>query len=242
MGDELNRLIDQFINWIPKLLGAIFVLIIGWLIALVLKNITTNALKRIGLNRRLKDLPSDHTLNRIIPDPAAAVGGFIYWLILIITITIMIGVLNIPVLTDLVNGIYSYVPNLLAAIVILILSIALSAFVSGVINRWMGDTPTGKAISTIVLIVILSISGFAILEQLRIAPAVVLATYIALLSTISLAAALAFGLGGREVAAEILERAYDKSKRSMGQVRSDLEVGKERAQDDVNRTRRKYKK
>jgi hypothetical protein len=76
-----------------------------------------------------------------------------------------------------------------------------------------------------------------ILNQLRIAPEIVTITYAALIGGVFLAMALAFGLGGREVAAQMLGDAYDKGREQRGQVRRDVERGKDRAEDDAQRVK-----
>jgi len=231
-----------FVNWIPNIIGAIVALIIGWIIAMILRAITAGILKRVGLNRRLKESPEGSYIRRLSDDPAQSGGNFIYWLIIIITWSIAISALKIPILTDLINRIYGYIPNLLAAIVILIAALAFSAFISGIIHRWMGDTPTGKIVSTIIPIIILSISGFAILEQLQIAPIIITSTYIAIIGGISLGFGLAFGLGGREVAGRILNQAYEKGTRSYGQIRRDIGKGTERAERDREKLKDEFTK
>ena len=80
-----------------------------------------------------------------------------------------------------------------------------------------------------------------ILEQLQIAPEIVQITYAALLGALALAAALAFGLGGREVAARMLEGAYQRGQESREQVRRDMQQGKERARHDLERARESAK-
>jgi hypothetical protein len=69
-----------------------------------------------------------------------------------------------------------------------------------------------------------------ILNQLRIAPAIVQITYIALIGSVALGGALAFGLGGREVAAQMLAQAYENGRQNAGQVRQDMQTGRERGQ------------
>lgn len=231
-----------FVDWIPNIIGAIVALIIGWIIAMILRSITVGILKRVGLNKRLKESPEGSYIRRLSDDPAQSGGNFIYWLVMIITWTIFISALKVPILTDLINRIYGYVPNLLAAIVILIAALAFSAFFSGLIHRWMGDTPTGKIVSTVVPIIILSISGFAILEQLKIAPIIITSTYIAIIGGISLGFGLAFGLGGKEVAARLLNQAYEKGSRSYGQIRRDVERGSERAERDREKLKEEFTK
>jgi hypothetical protein len=84
-------------------------------------------------------------------------------------------------------------------------------------------------------VLIMGIAVFMILNQLKIAPAIVQLTYIFLLGSVALGSALAFGLGGREVAGEMLSSAYEKGQQNAGQVRSDMQTGKERGRQQAER-------
>ena len=83
----------------------------------------------------------------------------------------------------------------------------------------------------------MSIATFMILTELGIAEQIVLITYAALMGAVALGAALAFGLGGRDVASRMLEDAYRKGQESRGDIRRDFEVGKQRAQADAARVK-----
>jgi hypothetical protein len=76
----------------------------------------------------------------------------------------------------------------------------------------------------------MGIAIFMILNQLKIAPEIVQITYTALIGALALGLALAFGLGGREVAAEMLRGAYQKGQQQKGQLKADIQKGKERAE------------
>jgi hypothetical protein len=78
-----------------------------------------------------------------------------------------------------------------------------------------------------------------VLNQLKIAPAIVQITYIALLGSVALGAALAFGLGGRDVAAQLLTQAYDNGQHNKEQVKRDLQTGKDRGQQQADRAKDK---
>jgi hypothetical protein len=93
----------------------------------------------------------------------------------------------------------------------------------------MGDTPTGKVVASVVPALVTGIALFMILNQLKIAPEIVQITYTALIGALALGLALAFGLGGREVAAELLRGAYQKGQEQKDQVKADLQTGQERA-------------
>ena len=113
----------------------------------------------------------------------------------------------------------------------------IAAAVGGLVARTMGDTPTGKVVGSVVPVLVMAIATFMILNQLQIATEIVTITYAALIGGVFLAMALAFGLGGRSVAQRMLEDAYDKGQEKKGQVKDDMETGKERAERDAERVR-----
>jgi hypothetical protein len=101
----------------------------------------------------------------------------------------------------------------------------------------MGDTPTGKVVGSVVPVLVMAIATFMILNQLQIAEEIVTITYAALLGAAALAMALAFGLGGRDLANRMLSDAYDKGQEQRGQVKRDMEIGKERGRQDAERVK-----
>jgi hypothetical protein len=132
--------------------------------------------------------------------------------------------------------VWAYIPNVIAALAIFLIAGAISAGVSTLATRLMGDTPTGRVIATAAPILVMTIATFMILEQLKIAHDIVVTTYTLVLGSIALAAALAFGLGGRDVAGRMLEGAYAAGQREADQVKQDVRHGRveaERMKDDV---------
>ena len=88
----------------------------------------------------------------------------------------------------------------------------------------MGDTPTGKILRAAVPAIVMGIAVFMILTQLGIAPVIVTITYVALVGSAALAAALAFGLGGRDAAAELINSGYRKAQKQKDTVRQDVQT------------------
>jgi hypothetical protein len=103
----------------------------------------------------------------------------------------------------------------------------------------MGDTPTGKLVASVVPVLIMGIAVFMILNQLQIAPEIVVITYAVLLGSLGLGMALAFGLGGRETAAQLVSGAYSKGQEQQDQVKQDLALAKERGQDRAEEGKQK---
>ena len=162
-----------------------------------------------------------------------------FWIIFVFVLTAAIGALKIPAVTAFMNQVLAYLPNVIAAIVIFVVAAAIAGAVAGGVAKLLGDTPTGKVVATAVPSLVMLIAVFMILNQLQIAPEIVTITYTALLGTVALASALAFGLGGREVAGRHARHAYRKGQEQQGQVKADMQKGKERGQEQAERGKEK---
>src|SRR3954453_19102522 len=239
IGDSVQQGLDNFFAFVPRLVGFLLILLIGYIVARVVKGIVTKVLERAGLDRALHTGSTGEYVNQVAPDvkPSRTIGAIAFWFVFLGAISIAVSQLGIAALTDFVASIAAYLPNVVAAILIFVIAGAIAAAVGGLVARTMGDTATGKVVGSVVPVLVMAIATFMILNQLRIAPEIVTITYGALIGGVFLAMALAFGLGGREVAAQMLSDAYDKGQEQRGQVRRDMEVGKERGRQDADRAR-----
>jgi hypothetical protein len=154
--------------------------------------------------------PSGEQVQRIAPDvsPSNAIGKVVFWFVFLVAIAIGASSLGIEALNEFMASVINYLPNVIAAILIFVLAVAIAGALAKLVERTMGDTPMGKLMSTAVPALVLGIAVFMILNQLKIAPDIVVITYACLMGAVALGAALAFGLGGRDVASRMLEDAY----------------------------------
>ena len=236
-GNSVQTGLNHLIGFLPNILGFLVILVIGFLIARVVKKLVTVGLQKAKLDHALHSGQSGQYMEKISPDasPAALIGAVVFWLIFLFVLTAAIGALKIPAVTAFMNTVLGYLPNVIAAVIIFVVAGAIATAVGGAVAKLMGDTPTGKVVGTAVPVLIMGIAVFMILTQLRIAPAIVQLTYIFLLGSVALGAALAFGLGGREVAGKMLAAAYEKGQQNAGQVKADMQTGKERGQQQADR-------
>lgn len=107
-------------------------------------------------------------------------------------ITSAIGTLGIPPLTNFINTVLSYLPNVIAALIILLVAAAIAGAIGGVVHTTMGDTPTGRVVRTAAPALVMAIAVFIVPTQLGIAPISVTATDIAIIPAVALASAPAF--------------------------------------------------
>jgi hypothetical protein len=218
-----------FFAWVPRLAGALAVLLIGYLVAKLVAKIVGRGLERAGLDRTLHSGQGGNFVQKITHSPSQLLGRLAFWAIFLGAISLAASVLGIAALTAFVGAIWAYIPNVIAALAIFLIAGAISAAVAGLVGRTMGDSPLGKIVATAVPIIVISIAVFMMLEQLKIATQIVTITYAAIWGAIALGSALAFGLGGREVAARMLEGAYKKGQLNKEQYKRDLDQGVSRA-------------
>ena len=239
VGDSVQTGLDGLFEFLPKLLGFIVILAIGWIVAKVVKGVVTKLLERVGLDRALHSGSAGQYVNRAAPDlkPSSTIGSLAFWFIFLGALAIAVSQLGIAALDNFVAAIGAYIPNVIAAVLIFVVAGVIAAAVGGLVARTMGDTPTGKIVGSVVPVLVMAIATFMILNQLQIAPEIVTITYAALIGGVFLAMALAFGLGGREVAHRLLSDAYDKGQEQRGQVRRDMELGKQRGEQDARRAK-----
>lgn len=230
IGDSIERGFDTFFEWLPGLVGALIILVLGYFVAKIVANLLARVLNRAGLDRTVLSGTSGEWVRKVTSSPAVLVGKIAFWVIFLGAVSLAATALGINALTAFVASVYSYLPNVIAAVLIFLVAGAIAAGVSTLVSRFMGDTPTGRIVSTVAPILVMTIATFMILDQLKIAEDIVVITYAALLGAIALGAALAFGLGGREVAAEMLRGAYDRGQQATEQARRDIQVGKRRAE------------
>jgi len=234
ISDSVERGFDEFFEWVPKLVGFLIVLLIGWIVARVVGGIVTKAGKSAGVDRMLLQGTGGNWVSKVTSSPSGLLGRIAFWLIFLGALSIALDVLGIAALEDFVASVWAYLPNVLAALLIFVVAGAIAAGAATFAGRFMGDTPTGRIVATAAPILVMTIATFMILDQLQIAETIVTITYAGLIGAIALGAALAFGLGGREVAGRMLEGAVAQGEGAVAQAKEDTAKGMDRARAEVD--------
>lgn len=226
--DKLRNGFDDFFNFIPNLVAFLIILIVGYIVAKLVAAAIGRLLDGTSLDETLTRGQGGRYLARATTSPSNLLARIVFWILMLGVFALAFSALGIPEVTAVVGAIFEYIPNVIAALLIFIVAGAIATGISGLVSRTLGDTPTGRVVGTVAPGLVMAIAVFMILNQLEIAPEIVTITYAALLGTLGLAAALAFGLGGRDVASRMLEDAYAKGQESRVQMRRDLEYGRAR--------------
>jgi len=138
--------------------------------------------------------------------PTSILGKLVFWFVFIIAIVMATDALGIRQVSAVLAQLIAYIPNIVAAVLILILASLLANFVAGLVRGATGVDILATA--SRVIIVVYAI--FAALTQLGIAVQLTAPTFLIILGAVALAVAIAFGFGSRDVAKDIVERAYKR--------------------------------
>ena len=214
MFQPLQDALSTFLNYLPQLIGAIIILIVGYIIARVLMSVVARLLQGIGFDRWMERAGIKQVFDRAETreTPATVIAKLIFWFVFIIAIVMATDALGIPQVSEVFAQLIAYIPNIIAAILILILAALLANFLSGVVRGATGN----ELLGSIARYAIIVYAVFAALTQLGIAVQLTANTFLIVLGAVALAAAIAFGLGSREVARDIVEKAYDRRNEAQG--------------------------
>jgi len=238
IGDSFQNATDAIFEFLPRIIGFLVILLIGYIIARVVSTVARKLLEKVGIDRKLHESSARRYIDAALPgaSPSNGIARLVFWLIFVFFLVTAIGALGIPAATGFMNQVLAYLPNVIVAILIFVIAALLSGAVAGAIVKFMGDTPTGKVVGTVAPAVIMVIAFFMILEQLQIAPEIVRIAFTAVMFALALGLALAFGLGGRDIAADLLHQAKDKGSQAADRAKQDVQVGADRAREEYGQS------
>ena len=138
--------------------------------------------------------------------PATVLGKLVFWLVFIIALTMAADALGISQVSQVLGQLIAYIPSIIVAILILILASLLANFLSGIVRGATGS----DLLANVARYAIIVYAAFAAITELGIAVQLTAPTFLIILGAVALAAAIAFGWGGRDVAKDIIERYYHR--------------------------------
>ena len=221
MKEQLNLFLEssqEFLNEIavtlPQIIGAILILIIGWIIARIVKRLSVKGLKLIRFNYLTEKSGIEKFLEKggVKVSSIDVIGTLIYWIIMLVVILATLNSLKLTAASTLFNQIMLYIPNIIVAIFILVIGIYFARLVSQVLITSLKnmEEKTANTIGLVANYAIIVFTVFIILGQLNIAGSIVTNAFTILFGAICLALGLAFGLGGKEWAAQTIKKYLDK--------------------------------
>jgi small-conductance mechanosensitive channel len=213
----LKSLWIGFINFIPSLIGALLVFIIGWVIAVAVGKLVAEILKKIRLNQVFEKGAWKTALEKseIKVDAAAFIGAIIKWVLMIAFLIAALQILGLNQLKDFFVDVLNYLPNVVVASFILVVAIIIADILEKVVRATIEGVRIGygQLVGAIIKWSIWIFAILAIMLQLGIAEDLVKTIIQGVVALLVIAGGLAFGLGGKDLAADILQDLRNKLSR-----------------------------
>jgi len=212
--EPVTQMLTRIMAYLPVLLGALIILIVGWIVAKSIKRIVDWLLKAVRFDTLADKAGISEILRKgdLKISAREVVSSIVYWLIIIMVLVMTVDALGLPKASDVLSSLFAYVPKVIAALLVLVVAMFLASFVSGIVRTAAGNAnlPKPEIFAGISRWAIIIFAVTISLEQLGIAPLLVTGTFNIILGGVCLALALAFGLGGKDAAAKYLEELRKK--------------------------------
>ncbi len=213
---SLALALSMIVGAIPKIIGFIIVLIIGWIVAAIIGGIVVRVLRAIHFD----DLGNRSGLSAFVrnmglhTDLSGAVASAAKWFIRLITLVVAFDALGLPAVSNVFNQMLAWLPQLVVAIAVLVIgglvANAFADFVRGAVSSsGMGNA---NLLSSLARYLVWAFAIVVAVNQIGIATALVDTLFMAFVGAVALAFGLAFGLGGRDTAAQVWSDWYERSR------------------------------
>lgn len=210
IANSLQNLWIKVIGFTPALFGAIIVFIVGLMIAVSLGVIITKLMQKIRVDKAADEIGLTHLLKRgdINSSISTIVGATVKWFLIVVFLMAATDILNLPQITQFLNQVLLFIPNVIVASMIIAISVIIANFVEHVVVKGGKATNVthNKFLGKMSRWAILIFGIMAALIQIGIAVSLVETLFTGFIAMISIAGGLAFGLGGKKKAGQVLEK------------------------------------
>lgn len=213
---SLQQVWASVANFVPFLLGALLVFVIGWIIAVALGKLVEQVVRALRVDSLLTKLEFEKTLERggWRLNSGAFVGGLVRWFLIIVFLLASVNILGLSQVSDFLTQVLLYLPNVVVAALILIIA----ALVAEAVERLARGSVEaagfrGSLVGVVARWAIWLFAFVAALQQLGVATALLQTVVTGLVAALAIAFGLSFGLGGKDAAASFIERVRGELRR-----------------------------
>jgi Conserved TM helix len=208
--NALANAVNLILTFIPRLVGFLIILIVGWIIAALLSRAVTWLLRRIGFDRMSDRIGLTRFEQRmgVRLDSAGILGRVVFWFILLIFLVPAADALGLTAVSNVLNTLVNYIPNVFVAILVLFLGALAATVVADLVRGATASANIGNPniFAGIARWAIIGFAALIALEQLQISPVLLNELFGAIVAAVAIAFGLAFGLGGKDAARRWLAR------------------------------------
>jgi hypothetical protein len=215
--EPVRVFLRQVGDFLPRLALAVLVLFVGWIVAKMVRFAISRGLRAVNFNVLTERAGIDGFLRDggVGADTTEILALLFYWLVILAALVIGFNLLGQTYITDLLGRVVLFVPRVMVAVLILAFGAYFARAVGGAVTTYCRNVRLQDAdlLGRIAQYAILAFVVLIALDQVNVGGDIVRQSFLILLAGVVLALALAFGIGGKDWAAEMLERWWPRRKR-----------------------------
>jgi hypothetical protein len=215
--DTTREFLHQIAAFLPRLALAVAVIAVGWLVAKAVRFAAEKALRAVNFNVLTERAGTDRFLQQggLQGDTTTLFGLFAYLVVILATLIIAFNGLGLTYITDLLQRVELFAPKVLVAMLVVVLGSYFARFIGEAVHTYCVDAqiPDSDILGNIARYLVMTFVVMIALSQVEVGGDIVQRTFLIILGGLVLALALAFGLGGKEWAAAMLERWWPQRKK-----------------------------
>lgn len=213
---SLSTMLSGFADAVPKIIGFLLILIIGWIVAALVAGAVASLLRAVKFNELAQRSGFSGFVQKagIENDASGVIATVAKWFIRLIVLVVAFDALGLPAVSQVLQDLLLFLPNLIVALVVLVIAGLAANALAGLVKGATAQAGLGSP-DLLANVARIAVWGFGIIvavNQLGIAATLVNTLFIGLVGALALAVGLAFGLGGREVAAQLLQSLTEQGK------------------------------
>jgi hypothetical protein len=185
---------NSFTTWVPRFVGFLLVLVIGWMIAKIIGRVVESVLRRVGFERVMERAGMSRALENSKYDGSKLVGKIAYYLMLLLVLQVAFGVFGSNPINTVIRSILAWIPRGLVAVAIIVVAAMIARTVRDLVANMLSSLSYGPMLASATAVCIIALGVFAALGQTGIATSVSQPVLTAILVTI--AGVLIVGVGG----------------------------------------------
>ena len=217
MLEPVRVFLRQVGDFLPRLALAAIVLLAGWILAKMVRFAISRGLRAVNFNVLTERSGMDGFLHDggVAADTTEILALLFYWLVILAALVIGFNLLGLTYITDLLGRVVLFVPRVMVALLILAFGAYFARAVGGAVSAYCRNVHLQDAelLGRIAQYAIITFVVLIALDQVSVGGDIVRQSFLILLAGVVFALALAFGLGGKEWAAEFLERWWPRRRR-----------------------------
>ncbi len=208
--EPLKDIYSRFIKFVPNLLAMLVILLVGILLARVMRALVLKLLQAVNFDSWSDRMGLTSVMRKgdMWAKPSVAAGAIVFWILIITALMAGFSALNIQAVDNLISHFVLYLPRVLTAALILVVGYIVTGFIGRavVISLVNKGYHFAKLIAEAVRLLLIVLFIAMALEQLEVAPGIVVSAFSIIFGGIVLALAISFGVGGIDAAKRIIEK------------------------------------